>query len=124
MSELIRDTIFGHFVRIVTGKRFLKYQEEIDPSLWKKYVSKEKSANMAVHGTVEKPSDDEKKEEDDAEREQRPRGESNSSSDTQIADDENVNKPSGKKIDSENGKDAHVVDWWGDDDPEVRQKKS
>ncbi|KAF7591153.1 hypothetical protein BBP40_001927 [Aspergillus hancockii] len=32
--ETIRDSAFGKLVRVFTGKRWLRYPEEIDPSLW------------------------------------------------------------------------------------------
>jgi DHA1 family multidrug resistance protein-like MFS transporter len=32
--ETIRDSAFGKLVRIFTRKRWLRYPEEIDPSLW------------------------------------------------------------------------------------------
>ncbi|KAK5677565.1 GTPase-activating protein [Elasticomyces elasticus] len=33
--DLIRDTAFGHLVRLLTGKRFLKYEEEESPALFR-----------------------------------------------------------------------------------------
>lgn len=58
MSELIRDTVLGHLLRYVTGRKVLLYEEEKNPELWKKYVSKEKSANLAVHGETTPPSEE------------------------------------------------------------------
>ena len=55
MTELIRDTVFGHFLRKVTGNKVLLYEEEKDPSLWKKYVHIDKSANVAKHGQTSPP---------------------------------------------------------------------
>lgn len=125
MSDLIRDTVVGHILRFITGRRVLKYQEEIDPSLWEKYVHKEKSANMAVHGQTSPPEDaeqDQVKEKDidnDQGEARRPQSSSRSSSATQVDENEKVNEVSGKKIDPEKGKDVFVVDWWGPNDPEV-----
>ncbi|KAI9782163.1 MAG: hypothetical protein M1835_004083 [Candelina submexicana] len=52
MTDLLRDTIFGHLVRLVSRGRRLRYLEEIDPSLWHKYVNAEKSAQVARLGHV------------------------------------------------------------------------
>ena len=60
MSELIRDTILGHFLRLGTRQKVLPYEEDRDPSLWKRYVDKEKSGNMAHHGYVS-PEDENNK---------------------------------------------------------------
>lgn len=124
MSELIRDTALGHFLRLVTKKKVLLYAEEKDPEIWKKYVNKEKSANMASHGQVQAPENDEK-EDDEKKGETAPRsrspspaGSSNSSS--TIRDDSGqVNEVSGRPVDAEKGQDSFVVDWYGPDDPEV-----
>ena len=115
-SELIRDTLFGHILRFVTGKKVLRYQEEVHPELWKKFVNKHKSGNMARHGAIEDEEDivDEKA--------QRQEPLSHSSSDTQLDDAQPVtNEVSGKRIDPEKGRDAHIVDWWGPNDPENPQ---
>ena len=39
MTELIRDTILGHTLRLITGKRVLLYEEEKQPEIWQKYVN-------------------------------------------------------------------------------------
>lgn len=99
----------------------LLYEEEKNPELWKKYVNKDKSANMAVHGATQPPDDVKEKEDGQEESDsQQPRHRgSNSSSSTQVASDQEINKASGKPLDKEKGKDVFVVDWWGPDDPEV-----
>lgn len=114
MKDLIRDTIFSHILRLLTGGKVFKYPEEEDPSLWKKYVHAEKSANMARHGQTEAP-------EDDGERQSRRSQTRSSSSDTAVSSGEGrtVNEPIGRIVDKEKGKDVHVVDWYGPDDPEV-----
>jgi DHA1 family multidrug resistance protein-like MFS transporter len=114
MKDLIRDTIFSHILRLLTGGRVFKYPEEEDPSLWKKYVHAEKSANMARHGQTEAPKND------DEQQSRRSQARS-SSSDTAVStgEERTVNEPSGRVVDKEKGKDIHVVDWYGPDDPEV-----
>lgn len=112
MSELVRDTVFGHFLRLVTRNRVLQYEEEKNPELWQQYIHKEKSANMAVHGQVQAPEgDDEKKQE-------RQPSDSASSSSTAVGEGQQDLRQ-GKKVDQEKGSDALVVDWWGPTDPEV-----
>lgn len=121
MTELIRDTILGHCVRLVTGKRVLLYEEEKNPELWQKYVNKDKSANMAVHGQTS-PPDAEEKVEDSQRRDRSP--ESGSSVSTIINENTTVDQLAGQPVDPEKGTDALVVDWWGANDPENPQNWS
>lgn len=113
MKELIRDTIFSHTLRLMTGGKVFKYPEEEDSSLWKKYVHTEKSANMAKYGQVQPPEDSEQQAREPQTR--------SSSSSTVVPSrrSEGVNGASGHPIDKEKGKDVYVVDWYGPDDPEV-----
>jgi DHA1 family multidrug resistance protein-like MFS transporter len=69
MKELFRDTIPGHFLRLVSGGKLFPFPEEEDPSIWKRYVSKEKSGHMAHHGTME-PEKENKDENDEESGEQ------------------------------------------------------
>jgi hypothetical protein len=113
VPDIIRDSPFGHIVRLVTRNKVFQYPEERDPSLWKKYVSQEKSGYMAHHGTAEAPE-----EESDELRNARGIRERESDEETQVGED--VNEASGVRIDPEKGRDKHVVDWYGPDDPAVR----
>lgn len=61
MKELFRDTVTGHFLRIISGGKILPFEEDRDPSIWKKYVHVEKSGHMAHHGTLEPEAEDEEK---------------------------------------------------------------
>jgi len=116
MTELIRDTVFGHIVRFASGGKLLQYQEERDPSLWKQFVDKEKSDNAAHHGTVEPHRTDTRPEEHDH---------SPDSERTEIPDDGHTyNEVTMTKVDTEKGKDIHVVSWYGKDDPENPQNWS
>ena len=95
----------------------------------KKYVHEEKYGDAAHHGHI-------KARKGDSDTEDRPisglggartRDESIGShplssapSQTQVPDDGHTyNIASGVKVDPENGKDIHVVDWYGPDDPDV-----
>ena len=115
--ELIRDTVVGHALRLVSGGKILPYAEDKDPNLWKRYVDREKTADMAHHGHT----GPEEADGDDA----------NSPRDSQTAirrtpttassRDEDVPRNAvGDRIDQEKGRDINVVHWYGDNDPEVR----
>ena len=117
MSELIRDTVFGHCVRLVTRAKVLQYAEEKDPSLWKRYLHEEKTAQMAHHGQL---GDENIKSED-------PNESHGNLADTQPSSEESSNtqvekmrttNTIGQKIDQEKGRDVNIVGWFGDDDPE------
>jgi len=116
VADLVRDSIFGQLVRLITRNKVFQYPEERDPSLWQKYVNAEKSGNMASYGQPEPPQDDEKEEDNES---QTRRQSSRSSSSTQVGENECVNEASGKTIDPEKGQDSYVVDWYGPDDEEV-----
>lgn len=114
VADLIRDSPFGHIVRLVTRNKYFQYPEEKDPQLWKKYVSQEKSGYVAHHGDTSPP-------EEESEDLRQARGirerEGSESSRTEVG--EEYNHASGVRIDREKGRDQHVIDWFGPDDPQV-----
>ena len=113
MTELVRDTVFGHFLRIVSGGKILPYAEDRDPSLWKRYVHDEKTQRMAHHGHTDEQPEEER-------REGPRRSSSGQTSTTRAADEDEVRQNAlGQKIDPEKGKDTAVVGWYSDHDPEV-----
>lgn len=121
VADLIRDTAFGHIVRLVTRNKVFQYPEERDHEIWKKYANQEKSGNMARHGAVGPPENSENETAPELASAQGVRDrerDSRSSSQTQVA--EGVNAASGVRVDPEKGRDKHVIDWYGDDDPQVR----
>lgn len=120
MKELFRDTVAGHLIRLVTKSKILPYEEERDPSLWKNFINREKSARIARQGHTGEP--DEKDEEaGNTNGPQNGDSPSRGSSDTQVAAPENTtrNEASGVMVDPEKGRDATIVTWFSDDDPEV-----
>src|ERR1700712_721009 len=132
MTELIRDTAFGHVVRFVSRGKYLKYQEEADPSIWTRYIDEKKSGYLAHHGDTNPPEDgtdmsgiggvrtrdDQFRLEAPANRRSMARSGSDSSSRTRVGGSAaNVNHASGIKIDPEKGRDLHMVSWYGPDDP-------
>ena len=60
MTELVRDTVFGHLLRLITHGKVLAYAEDKDPDLWKKYVHHEMTGRMAHHGHVGEETQEEK----------------------------------------------------------------
>jgi len=113
VADLIRDSPFGHVVRLVTRNKCFQYPEEKDPSLWKKYVNQEKSGYVAHHGDTSPP--EEESGELRSARGMRER-EGSESEQTEVGDE--YNYASGVRVDQEKGKDHHVVDWDGPDDPQ------
>lgn len=128
MTELIRDTAFGHLMRFASRGKLLRYAEEKDPSLYKNYIDEKKSGYLAHHGDTNPPEDGE--EPDRAlggvrTREDQPphptrsvSNESSESKETKFDDDADINHASGVKVDPEKGKDGHLVSWWGKNDSE------
>lgn len=116
VADLIRDSPFGHTVRLLTRNKYFRYPEEEDPNLWKKYVNQEKSGYVAHHGNTSPP-------EEESEELRQARGvrerEDSESSQTEVGDD--YNYASGVRVDQEKGKDHHVIDWYGPEDPQVLQ---
>jgi len=125
--DLFRETACGQLIRLVTRNRYLQYPEEKNPELWKKYVNKDKSANMAKYGQPDEPQpeneDDEKKvgEEDDDSSE---KGDDSADSIPPQGhrgverQESRYNDASGIKVDPEKGKDVTMINWDGDDDPD------
>src|SRR5690242_14813733 len=106
VADLIRDTAFGHIVRLVTRNKCFQYPEERDPSLWKKYVNQEKSGYVAHHGSTAPPE-----EESEELREARGMREREGSESSQTEVGEDYNYASGVRVDREKGRDQHVIDW-------------
>ncbi|KAF3764107.1 benomyl/methotrexate resistance protein [Cryphonectria parasitica EP155] len=103
MIDTIRESFFGQCCRLVTGGRVFQYPEEVDSSLCHRYVNEEKSTNMGLHGKTGSP-------------------ETNSSSSTDNIDarsnSQDALREKGRRyVDPEKGKDVHIVDWYGPDDP-------
>ena len=114
MSELIRDTVFGHLLRYLSGGKLLPYAEERDPSLWKRYIHDDKTLRMAHHGHTGK----EEVAADRPDGSQIPQATSRDSSTTRHESNVQTNAL-GHPIDPEKGRDTNVVDWYGEDDSEV-----
>lgn len=97
MQDHVRDTVFGHSIRLTSGNKLLKFPDEMDPSLWKE------SAQRGTHGDLEKQR------------------KLSSSGNTAMDDSDNQNLDRADPG-AENGKDIYLVDWYGPDDLEVRSR--
>lgn len=131
MAELFRDTAFGHVVRFVTRKKFLKFQEEDDPSIWTRYIDQEKSAYLAHHGDTEPPEDGEEirgfggvRTRQDQPVQLDSYSSTSNSSEARITNNNGINHASGVPIDPEKGRDYHMVSWYSESDPENPQNWS
>lgn len=123
MTELIRDTILGHALRLLSGGKLLPYEEDRDPSLWRRYVDKEASRRMAHHGHTGEAEKNGavRNSNDDSSQTQQNIGIPRHSSDTQVNGQaqRGANSTSGITIDPEMGRDVTIVTWFTDNDPEV-----
>ncbi|MCJ1396384.1 hypothetical protein MMC18_009274 [Xylographa bjoerkii] len=117
MSELIRDTVFGHLVRYLSGGKLLPYAEDRDPGLWKQYIHDEKTMRMAHHGHTGELEVGEPEPVDKPDAPKSRESISRDSSTTRRESNMQTNAL-GHPIDPEKGRDTNVVHWYGDDDPE------
>ncbi|KAF2225327.1 major facilitator superfamily domain-containing protein [Elsinoe ampelina] len=128
VADLIRDSFFGHAVRLATGQKAFTYPEERDPAIAGRYYHYEKSTNMARYGQISPPEDTPKKDiekSDSTSPTPRPsnaqlygredRGSVSSSATEAIPQVSNI---AGTPVDSEKGRDVTVIDWDGPNDPE------
>ena len=131
MPDIIRDSAFGQVVRLLTKNRVFQYPEEKDPSLWKRYLDREQTRNMAIYGHPILTPEEQKEKDSQAQTPAEP------ASDVHTPLDESVDTLAKEKtqpiegghimhstltnqrVDTEHGRDASMVSWYGDDDPEV-----
>ena len=139
MIELIRDTVFGHLVRFLSKGKLLQYAEEKDAKLWKQYLDRDQTRNMALHGNLDGPqlTPDEKEKEvgNDSSESSRTRTPELENIQTNAAQTRSLRQKethehqmsstiTGQRIDTEKGRDVTIVTWFGDDDPEVPPSRS
>lgn len=108
--DVVRDSTFGHLVRLASKGKYFQYAEERDPSLLKEFIHEEKSSNLRHHGNINPPG-----------RGSEPH-DSESSSRTQLPEEENTHSQHGEShrtsVDPEKGRDTNVIDWYGSNDPD------
>jgi MFS transporter, DHA1 family, multidrug resistance protein len=102
VADLIRDTAFGHVIRLITHRKVFAYPEENDPRLLERYIDQEKSKHLKQHGTKSTEANEDGHDSDTSSRTDVP--------------DANLNI---SNTDPEKGSNGMVVDWDGPDDPQV-----
>ena len=113
MADLFRDTPFGQIVRLVTQKRYFRYADERDPSVWKRYLSVEKSRAMALYGTLSRSRTTEEKA---VSEEPVENGASERISPSRTSREVQNGEIDEIKVDPERGRDVRVIDWYGPHD--------
>jgi DHA1 family multidrug resistance protein-like MFS transporter len=108
--DIVRDSTFGHLVRLASRGKYFQYAEERDPSLLKQFINEDKSLNIRHHGDTNAPEN-----ESEAHRSER-------SSRTQLSEDETTqsqyNGSHRRAVDPEKGTDKNVIDWVDPADPD------
>ena len=117
MTQLVRGSIFGQFLHLVSSGKLLPHQEQRNPSLWQTRLPNEKPGRIffdAAPNNLERAgagSGDE--------------ASSTCSSSTNVSReivlDDALSEASTKQEDAEEGKDPNLVDWYGPEDPDVRR---
>ncbi|PYI31217.1 multidrug resistance protein-like protein [Aspergillus indologenus CBS 114.80] len=115
-ATLIQDSVFGHAIRLLTRNRCFRYAEEREPELWKRYISLEKSGQMAHEGRVDSAINV-PDEEHHSPREHLSRIPSTAWEHS----GHNFQGLTGVRINPEKGKDVNVIDWWDENDQENPQ---
>jgi len=133
MAELIRDSTFGQIVRLVSRGKIFQYPEERNPELVREFINEKKSGHLAHHGDSEPPEDGQSveglggvrtREGHDVQAPRQDREGSGSSGTLTGEQDVTYNQASGVPVDSEKGKDIHLVTWTGPDDADNPQNWS
>lgn len=52
MATQFRDTAFGRLVRLASSNRLLRYPDEIDPTLWKRFLPSEKANGLSAEAST------------------------------------------------------------------------
>lgn len=105
MSDQLRDTVFGQTVRLLSGRKLLKFPDEQNPDLWKAFVPKGKHNDG-------KPKDHDEASGQDAEHAVKAVGPA------QLSSSEERHSLH-RDLDEKNGE-VMLVDWYDSSDPEVR----
>lgn len=100
MAIQLRDTQFGHLVRLVSGSKLFRYPDENDRFLWKKFI---------LQGTIDAFPESGRKD-DPAISNEGKENQTGASFDLQ---------QSSRNHTIENEKGLGLVDWYSSDDPEV-----
>ncbi|KAF2169980.1 hypothetical protein M409DRAFT_19596 [Zasmidium cellare ATCC 36951] len=98
MLSLIRETVFGRLLRLATSKRFLRFEEEVDPALCVAFLTGSRKQSRDAH-SHESPASGDEEAKQVREKEERPTNQ--------------------KDVSTADGKSKQVlVDWYGPEDQE------
>ena len=130
MTELIRDTAYGHLVRFLSRGKYLKFAEEEDPSIWNKSLEKKRSMSTARRSNSDSP---ETGSNSDGLGQPLSRtdslslfpssqaitsGRTQSSRQRSVDPDSQSEKAIDRQPEPEKGVDPNLVTWYSDDDPD------
>lgn len=108
MTTLLRETQFGHLMRFVTRRKVLRFPDEDDPSLWRTSLRQ---------GPASAPTGSARKEETLTQ------SKGNPLAPNAVLEHSEAQYPKPNDLNTqhvvEGGNDAHIIDWYGPDDPEV-----
>lgn len=96
MSTQFRDTHFGHLIRYLSGKRALRYPDEVNPLIWEKRI------HPFVRSECSKPQENQNSPHDTA---------------ANVSDIQDSTFYSLREL--EGHQEIILVEWYGPDDPEV-----
>jgi hypothetical protein len=100
MNNLLRETVFGRLVHLVSGGKFFQPEEQRDPSRLQRYIitKSASTSDESIRATANAAND--------------PKGDNEKGSDADTLN-------GGDKVDPEKGNDFQLIDWI-ENDPEVR----
>ena len=118
MSDLMRYTVFGHFLRLISRGKLLPWAEQKDSPIVKKYTAVKPENDDASNGLRKRNS-----KEDLTGENRGPLGSpSDSTSTVTVSSDHNVDTNTGTRADKEKGQDLYLIEF-SEDDPEVSGTK-
>lgn len=130
MKELIRDTAFGHLVRLLSTGKYLKFAEEEDATIWSRYIDQKRLDDLATEAGTDYPEGYEarrlarwqtQKNEfsiwpPSRLRTKSPSGRSSKTKSTNGGESNGSSRHS--QDETEKGKDHQLVSWYSENDPE------
>ncbi|KAK4944032.1 hypothetical protein LTR10_016553 [Elasticomyces elasticus] len=108
----LRDTQLGHLMRFLSNNKYLRYPDEVDPSLLRKAMARDDTITPNIQ------SDEREKPVDTTDQ----TTSASSANNLNSGDGDGARTSQGHFV--EGGKDVYLVDWYGPDDPENPQNWS
>jgi DHA1 family multidrug resistance protein-like MFS transporter len=118
MANQIRDTPFGHLIRFLSSNKLLQYPDELDSSLYKKWVQANKDATVAhLHLDSQEHKQHKQDNRNSATLKEAANPAVPSPSDSSEEKENRPNASNHPMIDAD--KNIYLVGWYGLSDPEV-----